>query len=105
MLLSTKLTIRQIENQDTKRRSKHVDIKYHYVRHQLKLNLFRVQYIETNNLGWRETMYVSCCFHLTNTDPFAVAESQYNEIISFPDAWVVNDATMADLGEESQGVD
>jgi len=41
--------IRQIRNSETLRRSKHVELKYHYVREKYKSELFEVKHVSTKN--------------------------------------------------------
>lgn len=41
-------TIKQIENSDNKGKSKHIEVKYHYIRDQYKHNLFKIQPVESS---------------------------------------------------------
>lgn len=45
LFLDNQSTISQIKNPDTKRRSRHIDISFHYVRQQYQENTFSIQYI------------------------------------------------------------
>lgn len=49
LLVDNQSTLRQIQNPDTKRRSKHISIKFNYVRELFQQNFFKLQYIETKN--------------------------------------------------------
>lgn len=49
MVVDNQSTIKQIVSGDIKRRSKHVDLKYHFVREEFKNNSFDIQYVESEN--------------------------------------------------------
>lgn len=49
VLIDNQSTIRQIKNLDTQKRSRHVDLRYHYVRSSYLKGLFHLKYINTEN--------------------------------------------------------
>lgn len=49
VLIDNQSAVAQIQNLDTKRRSKHITVKYHYVREEFQSGSFTVSYIQTDN--------------------------------------------------------
>lgn len=49
LFIDNQSTVSQITNIDTKRRSKHIEVKYHYIRNQHQKGSFNVKYIPTEN--------------------------------------------------------
>lgn len=49
LLIDNQSTIKQIENSDTKRRSKHIDLKFHFIRQQYQAKAFELESVETEN--------------------------------------------------------
>jgi len=49
LYIDNKSTLRLLENSDTKNRTRHIDLRYHYVRQQLKLRQFEARYVESGD--------------------------------------------------------